>query len=40
MHEPLPLYRVQEAIFEFCRGRDGVVVFGAQAVNMYAPGRV
>jgi hypothetical protein len=33
--EPLPLHRIQEAIFEFCRGRADVVVFGAQAVNVY-----
>ncbi len=35
MREPLPLHRIQEAIFEFCRGRADVVVFGAQAVNVY-----
>jgi hypothetical protein len=35
MHEALPIYRVQEAIFEFCRERPDVVVFGAQAVNLY-----
>ena len=33
--EPLPLHRVQEAIFEFCRVRADVVIFGAQAVNVY-----
>jgi hypothetical protein len=37
MHDPVPIHRVQEAIFEFCRGRADVVVFGAQAVNVYAP---
>jgi hypothetical protein len=37
MRDPLPIHRVQEAIFEFCRGRADVVVFGAQAVNVYAP---
>jgi hypothetical protein len=37
MQEPVPIHRVQEAIFEFCRGRSDVVVFGAQAVNLYAP---
>jgi hypothetical protein len=37
MHEPVPIHRVQEAIFEFCRGHADVVVFGAQAVNVYAP---
>jgi hypothetical protein len=35
MKEPVPLARVHEAIFEFCRGREDVVVFGAQAVNMH-----
>jgi hypothetical protein len=35
MGEPLPIYRLQEAIFEFCRDRMDVVVFGAQAVNLY-----
>jgi hypothetical protein len=37
MHEPVPLHHVHEAIFEFCRGRSDVVIFGAQAVNVYAP---
>jgi Nucleotidyl transferase AbiEii toxin, Type IV TA system len=37
MHEPVPIHRVQEAIFEFCRGHADAVVFGAQAVNVYAP---
>jgi hypothetical protein len=35
MREPVPLHRVQAAIFEFCRGRADVTVFGAQAVNLY-----
>jgi hypothetical protein len=35
MHEPLPLHRIQEAIFEFCRGRGDIAIFGAQAVNIY-----
>jgi hypothetical protein len=35
MKEPLPLHRIQEAIFEFCRRRTDVVVFGAQAINAY-----
>ena len=35
MNEPVPLARVHEVIFEFCRGRDDVVVFGAQAVNLH-----
>jgi hypothetical protein len=28
MKELLPLYRVQEAIFEFCRGRQDLTIFG------------
>jgi hypothetical protein len=35
MSESVPLYRVQEAIFEFCRGRRDTVIFGAQAVNVH-----
>jgi hypothetical protein len=35
MHEPLPLATVHQAVLEFLRGRDDVVVFGAQAVNAY-----
>jgi len=35
MHEPLPLATVHEAVLEFVRGRDDVVVFGATAVNAY-----
>ena len=35
MREPLPLATVQQAVLEFLRGRDDVVVFGAQAVNAY-----
>jgi Nucleotidyl transferase AbiEii toxin, Type IV TA system len=35
MGEPLPLATVQQAVLEFLRGRDDVVVFGAQAVNAY-----
>ncbi len=35
MGEPLPLATLQQAILEFLRGRDDVVVFGAQAVNAY-----
>jgi hypothetical protein len=35
MKEPLPLARIQEAIFEFLRGREDAVMFGAQAVNAY-----
>jgi hypothetical protein len=37
MREPLPLYRVHEAIFDFCRGRSELTIFGAQAVNIYVP---
>lgn len=35
MHEPLPLATMHEAVLEFLRGRDDVVVFGATAVNAY-----
>jgi hypothetical protein len=35
MREQLPLATIQEAVLEFLRGRDDVVVFGAQAVNAY-----
>lgn len=34
-HEPLPLSRIHEAVFEFLQGRDDAVIFGAQAVNAY-----
>jgi hypothetical protein len=37
MREPLPLYRVHETIFDFCRGRTDLTIFGAQAVNIYVP---
>ncbi len=33
--EPLPLARLHQAVLEFLRGRDDVVLFGAQAVNAY-----
>jgi hypothetical protein len=33
--ETLPLATIQNAVLEFLRGRDDVVVFGAQAVNAY-----
>src|SRR5215217_5823328 len=33
--EPLPLATLHEAVLEFVRGRDDVVVFGATAVNAY-----
>src|SRR6267143_5078390 len=35
MREPLPLAEIHEAVLEFLRGRDDVVVFGATAVNAY-----
>jgi hypothetical protein len=35
MREPLPLASIHEAVLEFLRGRDDVVVFGATAVNAY-----
>ena len=35
MGEPLPLATLQHAVLEFLRGRDDVVVFGAQAGNAY-----
>jgi hypothetical protein len=33
--EPLPLATIHQAVLEFLRGRDDVVVFGATAVNAY-----
>ncbi len=35
MKEPLPLTQIHEAVFEFLRGREDAVLFGAQAVNAY-----
>lgn len=35
MREPLPLATIHEAVLEFLRERDDVVVFGATAVNAY-----
>jgi hypothetical protein len=35
MHEALPLASIHEAVFEFLRGRNDVVVVGATAVNAY-----
>lgn len=35
MGETLPLATLHNAVLEFLRGRDDVVVFGAQAVNAY-----
>ena len=37
MNESLPLATIQEAVLEFLRGREDVVVFDAQAVNAYVP---
>ena len=36
--EPLPLARIHQAIFESCRTRGDLVLFGAQAVNVYVAG--
>jgi hypothetical protein len=35
MREQLPLATIHDGVLEFLRGRDDVVVFGAQAVNAY-----
>ncbi len=35
MHERVPLATIHEAVLEFLRNRDDVVLFGAQAVNAY-----
>lgn len=35
VRDPLPLATVQQAVLEFLRDRDDVVLFGAQAVNAY-----
>lgn len=35
MDETLPLSTIHEAVLTFLRGREGVVLFGAQAVNAY-----
>ncbi|HEX9971054.1 MAG TPA: nucleotidyl transferase AbiEii/AbiGii toxin family protein [bacterium] len=34
-HEPLPLATIQDAVLNFLRNRDDVVLFGAHAVNAY-----
>lgn len=34
-HEPLPLATIHQAVLEFLRERNDVVLFGAQAVNVY-----
>ena len=39
MRETLPLAVIQDAVFEFLRNRNDVVVFGAQAVNAYVSER-
>jgi hypothetical protein len=36
MREPLPLAEIHDAVLEFARHRDDVVIFGALAVNAYA----
>ncbi len=36
MDEPFPLAQIQDAVVEFLRGRTDAVLFGAQAVNVYA----
>lgn len=35
MSETLPLATIHEAVLQFLKGRDDVVLFGAQAVNAY-----
>jgi len=35
MREPLPLATIHDAVLEFLRGRNDIVVFGATAVNAY-----
>ncbi|MDX2030647.1 MAG: nucleotidyl transferase AbiEii/AbiGii toxin family protein [Blastocatellia bacterium] len=35
MKESLPLATIQTAVIDFVRGREDVVLFGAQAVNVY-----
>jgi Nucleotidyl transferase AbiEii toxin, Type IV TA system len=37
MNEPLPLVAIHQAVLDFLRDREDVVVFGAQAVNAYVP---
>jgi len=37
MHEPLPLSTIHQAVLDFLREREDVVLFGAQAVNAYVP---
>ena len=35
MREPVPLASIHQAVLEYLRGRDDVVLFGAHAVNAY-----
>ena len=35
MREPVPLATIHQAVLEYLRGRDDVVLFGAHAVNAY-----
>lgn len=35
LREQLPLAAIHDAVFEFLRGREDAVLFGAQAVNAY-----
>lgn len=35
MHEQVPLATIHDAVLQFLRNRDDVVLFGAQAVNAY-----
>lgn len=37
LSDPLPLATLHEAVLDFLRGRDDVVLFGAYAVNAYVP---
>jgi hypothetical protein len=39
MNDPLPRAAIQQAIFEFLRGRDDSAIFGAMAVNAYVDER-
>lgn len=36
MKEPLPLATLHDAIFDFCRGRTDLCVFGSQAVSQHS----
>jgi hypothetical protein len=39
MREPLPLATIHDAVLEFLRGRTDAMLFGAHAVNAYAPAK-